>query len=289
MEFRNPFSEEGRWFKGNIHIHTKNSDGSLSPEEIVKIYRENNYNFLFITDHNKITDYKSPFSDFLIIKGVEFNKNGFHILGLDLNEIFDIENLSPQEIINKINELGGFSVICHPYWSALKSQEIITLSGFIGIEIYNNNCEKEKGKGYSNIHYDEILGDGYKLFCFAVDDAHYHFDEHRENDICGSFIMVKAKSFKKEEIVSSIKNGLFYSSTGVIIENMEIENNKIKISFTPSKEVDFIGYGPTGRRFSGKGNEINYADYEIKGNERYIRIEITDKENKKAWTNPIYL
>jgi hypothetical protein len=289
MKFENPFLEEGMWFKGNLHIHTKNSDGSLSPEEIVKIYRENNYHFLFITDHNKITDYQSPYSDFLTIKGIEFSQNEFHILGLDLNEIFDTKDLSPQGIINKINELGGFAVICHPYWSALKSQQILSLSGFIGIEIYNNTCEKSQGKGYSNVHYDELLGDGCKLFCFAVDDAHHHFCEYREDDICGSFIMVKAKSFKKEEIINSIKNGLFYSSTGVIIKNIEIENNKIKISFSPSKEVDFIGYGSTGKRISGKKEEISYAEYEIKGNERYIRIEITDKENKKAWTNPIFL
>ena len=102
MEFNNPFLKEGKWFKGNVHIHTTNSDGKLSVEEIVKIYRENSYNFIFITDHNKITFYQSPYDDFLVIKGVEFNKNSLHILGLDLNENFSIESLSPQEIINKI-------------------------------------------------------------------------------------------------------------------------------------------------------------------------------------------
>ncbi|MCS7180387.1 MAG: hypothetical protein NZ891_03445 [bacterium] len=116
MEFNNPFSIKGKWFKGNIHIHTKNSDGKLSPEEVVHVYRENLYNFLFITDHNKITNFESPYNNFLTIKGIEFNKESFHILGLSINEFFSTENLSAQEIINKINELGGFSVICHPYW-----------------------------------------------------------------------------------------------------------------------------------------------------------------------------
>jgi len=101
--------------------------------------------------------------------------------------------------------------------------------------------------------------------------------------------MVKAKSLEKDEICDSIKNGFFYSSTGVLIQNMRIENNKIKISFTPSINVDFIGYNATGRRISGKEKEIDYAEYEIKGTEKYIRIEITDRENKKAWTNPIFL
>ncbi|MGC8976493.1 MAG: PHP domain-containing protein [Candidatus Ratteibacteria bacterium] len=283
MEFNNPFLKEGKWFKGNVHIHTTNSDGKLSVEEIVKIYRENSYNFIFITDHNKITFYQSPYDDFLVIKGVEFNKNSLHILGLDLNENFSIESLSPQEIINKINELGGFAILCHPYWSGITSIDILSLKGFIGIEIFNNTCEITKGKGYSTVHYDEILQKEMKVFSFAVDDA------HSEKDIIGSFIMVKAKSFDKEEICNSIKSGFFYSSTGVIINDLKIEENLIKISFTPSILVDFIGYGPSGERIHNNGKEFDYVEYKIKGAEKYIRIEITDGENKKAWVNPLFL
>lgn len=283
MEFNNPFIEEGKWFKGNVHIHTTNSDGKLSPKEIVEIYRRNFYNFLFITDHNKITDYQSPYNDFLTIKGAEFNKDSFHILGLDLIDTFSTESLSPQEIINRINELAGFAVFSHPYWSGNTGRDILSLYGFIGIEIYNNSCEIEKGKGYSTVHYDEVLQNGMKVFGFAVDDS------HSEKDIVGSFIMVKAKSLNKLEICNSIKKGLFYSSTGVIINNLKIEDNTIKIFFTPSITVDFIGFGPTGTRIHNNGKEFDYAEYKIKGTEKYIRIEITNKENKKCWVNPIFL
>ena len=31
------FSEEGQWYKGNLHSHTTNSDGRLKPEEAVKL------------------------------------------------------------------------------------------------------------------------------------------------------------------------------------------------------------------------------------------------------------
>ncbi|MCM8785470.1 MAG: hypothetical protein NC827_06245 [Candidatus Omnitrophica bacterium] len=283
MEFFNPFEEEGKWFKGNIHTHTRNSDGKFLPEEIVKIYKENSYDFLFITDHNKITDYKSPFNDFLTIKGIEFNKDGFHILGLDIEQSFSTENLTVQQIIKKTNETGGFAIICHPYWSAITSPDILSLSGFIGIEIFNNSCEIEKGKGYSTIQYDEVLQKGLQVFGFAVDDC------HSERDIFGGFIMVKTKSLDKEEICNSIKNGLFYSSTGVIIKDLKIEDNTIKISFSPSITVDFIAYGSNGIRIYNEGIEFDYAEYKIKGIEKYIRIEITNKENKKGWTNPIFL
>src|SRR5215208_50623 len=44
-----------RWYKGNTHTHTLNSDGDSTPDEVVRWYREHGYQFLVITDHDKIT------------------------------------------------------------------------------------------------------------------------------------------------------------------------------------------------------------------------------------------
>ena len=52
------------WFKGNIHTHTTNSDGDSSPDHVSKWYKQNNYDFLVLTDHNHLTildeDKKKP-------------------------------------------------------------------------------------------------------------------------------------------------------------------------------------------------------------------------------------
>ena len=45
----------GRWFKGNTHTHTVNSDGDSTPDEVVRWYREHGYNFLVLSDHNYLT------------------------------------------------------------------------------------------------------------------------------------------------------------------------------------------------------------------------------------------
>jgi len=50
-----PVASEYKWFKGNTHTHTKNSDGDSLPETVVKWYSDHGYNFLFITDHEFIT------------------------------------------------------------------------------------------------------------------------------------------------------------------------------------------------------------------------------------------
>ena len=37
------FIEKGEFYKSNFHTHSTNSDGSLSPDEAIKIYRDNGY------------------------------------------------------------------------------------------------------------------------------------------------------------------------------------------------------------------------------------------------------
>lgn len=43
---------EARWWKGNLHTHTFWSDGDDFPEMVAEWYREHEYNFLAISDHN---------------------------------------------------------------------------------------------------------------------------------------------------------------------------------------------------------------------------------------------
>ncbi|MCD6221729.1 CehA/McbA family metallohydrolase [bacterium] len=288
IEFKNPFKKKGNWYKGNLHLHTTNSDGTYTPEEICALYKEAGYDFISITDHNKVTEVKEISPSFLVIKGAELNKDDFHVVAVGLKKEFIVENFSYQEIIDEINRRKAYSIVAHPYWSGLTSSDLLKLKNYIGIEVYNNTCEKIKGKGYSSVHWDELLQKGEKIFGFASDDAHHHLDKYKEDDALGSFIMVKATSLSEKSILNSIKNGYFYSSTGPIIENIEISENTIYIKTSPVKHIDFISFAGKGSRFSGKRKLLKEIEYKIKGDEEYIRIEITDKRGKKAWTNPVY-
>ena len=37
------FKEEGNWYKGNLHSHTVDSDGCLTPGEAVELFAEHGY------------------------------------------------------------------------------------------------------------------------------------------------------------------------------------------------------------------------------------------------------
>ena len=73
MEDIRGFSERGNWYKGNLHSHTTNSDGHLTPAESVRMFREHGYSFLAFTDHDRYSDYRTDFDggDFIIIPGYE--------------------------------------------------------------------------------------------------------------------------------------------------------------------------------------------------------------------------
>ena len=66
-----------RWYKGNTHTHTLNSDGDSTPDEVVRWYREHGYQFLVLTDHNFLTEVDGlnalhgADERFLVIRGEE--------------------------------------------------------------------------------------------------------------------------------------------------------------------------------------------------------------------------
>ena len=86
-----PSPKPAQFFKGNLHTHTLNSDGDSTPDDVVRWYREHNYNFVTITDHNYLTDVDGlnalhgADDKFLVMKGEEvtdrFGARPIHING----------------------------------------------------------------------------------------------------------------------------------------------------------------------------------------------------------------
>lgn len=53
---RGPRGAGGRWYRGNLHMHTYWSDGRAFPEQAIDIYKKLGYDFLSLTDHNLFAD-----------------------------------------------------------------------------------------------------------------------------------------------------------------------------------------------------------------------------------------
>ena len=65
------FDPDKPFFKGNLHTHTTNSDGRMSPEEVTRRYQEAGYDFLALTDHWKRT-FEQPhfYENMLLLPGI---------------------------------------------------------------------------------------------------------------------------------------------------------------------------------------------------------------------------
>ena len=299
-EFINPFRVPGEWYRGNIHAHTTISDGTRTPEEAVKLYKEAGYSFLSITDHSVVakTAHLSE-KDFLLIPGEEIcigtSTAGtlYHIVALGVEDTLPYRDfdhgLDPQRVINKISELGGIPILAHPYWSGLNHQDMMRLKGYHGVEIYNTSCDYERNTGYSEPHIDGIIVAGKKPLIYATDDHHGAEMGNAPLDACVAWINVKAEELTVESIMAAIKAGHFYSSTGPEFKDIRIDDDGIiSIECTPVRYITFVSTPSLGYKFHAMGEPLTKAEYPGRPGETYVRVEIEDFEGRRAWSNPIY-
>jgi len=300
IEYANPFTSPGVWLKGNLHTHTKMSDGIRSPQETVDHYHEHGYDFLSITDHGTLVDPAiiNPHS-MILIPGQEISVGNsqagttIHIVAVNIKKTLPISDFDqetePQQAIDLTNEQGGFAIVAHPYWSGLHVSDLLKLSGYLGVEIYNTTCDVYRGLGYSYSHIDALLAAGRRPLIFATDDHHGEPEPMKPSDACGAWIMVKSHDRTLQSIVEAIKSGLFYSSNGPVIYGVELKAEGISVRTSPTKSITFKSTPSLGAKFTAMDKPLTEYIYSGRVGERYVRVEVTDYEGRSAWTNPLYM
>jgi len=276
------------------------SDGTRTCRQLVELYKDAGYDFLSITDHGVLTEVEHlQNKELLLIPGEEISVGAseigtfFHIVGINIDDEIPWSDFHrethPQEAIDVINELGGVAIIAHPYWSGLTHHDLRNLRNYAGVEIYNTTCDVMRNLGFSASHIDGLLAAGYRPQIFATDDHHGEDRELRPLDALKAWIMVKATSHSADEIMSSIRRGLFYSSMGPEIRNIEIEKDEITVETSPVKAISFVSTPALGDKFIAEDEPLSTITRSGREGERYVRIEVTDYEGRSAWSNPIFV
>ena len=74
-----------RYYKGNTHAHTTRSDGTQSPENVMRMFRDAGYDFLVLSDH-WTPGPTEEFEGMLVLTGAEYDFNFpeqvLHIVGV---------------------------------------------------------------------------------------------------------------------------------------------------------------------------------------------------------------
>jgi hypothetical protein len=176
--------------RGNLHTHTTLSDGTLTPEEVARRYREAGYDFLAFTDHRCLIGegdeatrkYHAQLPDedgrLIVLKGIEEEP-----LGINKRHVGVIRSASEE-----------LRIINHPNEYALSVEEVI------------------ESTRMANAHAVEITCHGRHLEMYDVADLGVPRiatdDMHHDHELGVSWIEVDCER-NADAILAAIKRGDF--------------------------------------------------------------------------------
>lgn len=300
-----------RWYKGNTHTHTLNSDGDSSPDEVTRWYREHGYHFLVLTDHNFLTSVDGlnavmgADERFLVVRGEEvtdrFGEKSLHINGMDVQRLVPPQGgrsvvETVQRNVDAIRAANGVPSINHPNFGwAITADELAQVKNTRLFELFNghplvNNLGGGGVPGLEQV-WDSLLSRGVLLYGIAVDDAH-HFKRPWDRDASKpgqGWIYVRAPRLASADLLAAMERGDFYASTGVELNDYVATPRNITITVRETLmakyRILFIGRG--GRVL--QESTASSARYDITGSEGYVRAKVIDSNGHVAWTQPVML
>jgi hypothetical protein len=312
-------SQDLRWFTGNTHAHSLNSDGDLTPADLVAAYRGLGYHFLVITDHNFVTPVEGlnalhgAEQRFLVIRGEEVTdkvsqtrggksvSTPIHLNLLGGNTVIQPQGgSSPAEALQRdIDEMkkgGGVIQINHPNFGwALTEADLEASRGAQLLEVFNGHPRVNNagggGRPSAEALWDAMLGAGQRVFAVASDDTHdVKQPGIRSAAYAGrGWVVVRARRLTQDEILGALQRGDFYASTGVELSDVQATPTSLTVTI---KEQSFARYTV---QFIGKGGRIletaqsSPARYEFRGDEGYVRAKVLDSNAWAAWTQPAWV
>ena len=298
-----------RWYKGNTHTHTLNSDGDSTPDEVVRWYREHGYHFLVLTDHNFLTGVDGlnalhgADERFLVIRGEEVTAQAggkpIHVNGLDVKRLVEPPSGTSvvdvlQRAVDGVRSASGVPHVNHPNFRwAFSADELRQVRNNRLFEIFNGHPQvnQEGGGGVPGLEevWDRILSSGTLIYGIAVDDAHT-FKQPGRADVAGpgrGWVMVRAARLQPDALLTAMEQGQFYASTGVVLDDVAATPASLTV------RVKTAGDAKYRIRFIGRGGTVLHeaaepaATYTFTGDEGYVRAKVLESNGRVAWVQPV--
>lgn len=292
-------------YKINPNCKTKDSCGKLSAQELKTAYSKQGYSAVafcddLITNHSELADDSFlPIASYSVtLKNYSFtlysiDKNNTAVPNFVWSEECDVqENINC--FIQKANDCGFLVCLNHPSKSLQTYHDFDRLQGLFGIEIANFSSHIEGNLEDNNHIYDRILrGDGKPPYPIASDGNKNVFPfNHPNNDSFGAYIILYADELSYESVISSLKNGNFYASTGPEFEEIYFEDGKVYIKCSPVRSIRLLNEGRDAPVAIARDNElITEAVFEVNPDftGKFIRVDIRDNEGNFADSIPFYI
>lgn len=300
--------ESPRWYRGNTHAHTLNSDGDSTPDEVARWYREQGYHFLVISDHNFLTPVQGLNATlgaeerFLLIEGEEVTDRAagkpVHVNALGVRTAVKPQGgATPGEALQRdleaVRASGGMAQVNHPNFGwALGRADLVEASGAQLLEVFNGHPQVNNlggaGTPGAEALWDEMLTAGRTVFAVASDDTH-DLKRAGQRQAAGpgrGWVMVRATRLAAPDILAALGRGDFYATTGIELRDLQVTPRGIALTV--------LGRGDTRYtvRFIGRAGRVLQevagveAGYQFAGDEGYVRATVTDSNGLAAWTQP---
>ncbi|MEZ5418821.1 MAG: CehA/McbA family metallohydrolase [Vicinamibacterales bacterium] len=299
-----------RWYKGNTHTHTTESDGDSSPEEVTRWYRDQGYQFLVLSDHNVLTPtaalaraFGVP-EQFLLVPGEEvtdaFDRRPLHMNGLNVARLVEPRHGSSvadtlRRNVEAIRDARGVPHINHPNFGwAITPADLAAVPGYRLLEIFNGHplVNNEGGGAAPGLEavWDGMLRAGRRVYGIAVDDAHYFkrpWDARAPKPGQG-WVVVHAPRLEAGALMASLEEGEFYASTGVELDGYVGGRDAITFRIRPVGDTRYRStlIDATGPVETVDGETVRFA---LGGRRGYARVTVADSNGHRAWTQPVFL
>jgi PHP domain len=295
-----PFDRPGRFWRGNLHTHSDRSDGALSPDRVVELYREAGYDFVAITDHFR-AEFGFPLTDtralrsagFTTLPGAELHAPGaelsaeWHIVAVGLPDGFPPPDPgeSGPALARRARAAGAFIGMAHPAASLLTLAGAESLDAAHAVEVFNDLAAWED-RGDSWHLCDLLLARGHRLGAYAADDAHF---QPQDPPGRAAWVQVRAGSLEPGELLAALKSGHYYSSTGPEVHAITVDDDKVTVHCSPASRILVTGGVPGKRVAAGTGLTSGVLPLDMFADSAYVRVTVIGDDGGRAWSNPIWL
>ena len=286
MSIKNPYAEVpgGVWLRGNLHTHSRLSDGYAPPQEMVDAYAALRYDFLALSDHDVVAPTEGLASrGMVLVPASEVSAGGRHVLAVGCAGRIE-PNPDRQRVIDAVNAAGGLAVLCHPNWGRdynhYPVEEFGRLWGYGGIEVYNGSIVEDPGSPVSSDKWDRLLSAGRRAWGLATDDIHFSVQRGR------GWCTVRAAERSAAAVVAALASGNFYASTGVTIASIGVTGAELRVVAPDAEGIAVVG--KFGSRLAwSEGHELAWDASDYGG--PYFRVECLGRAGTMAWSQPFYV
>jgi len=137
-------------YVGNLHIHSRYSDGAGLVPEIARSAKRAGLDFIILNDHEYMTDSlhledEGVFDGVYVLMGLEIGRRYHHYLAFGLPGMVREDGLDPQGVIDLVKRKGGIGFLAHPFEKGMPFREKsiaytwndLSVTDYTGICIWN--------------------------------------------------------------------------------------------------------------------------------------------------------